>query len=430
MKGSLVVKSVVVLGVLMAAGSVLVRHRAFSRLASAEKSAVADSAAAANITRSHKDVTASIRVSAGQLFGDLLRTEQVDETTASAITSAAQGVFRFRQLRAGQRVDFVRRFDGKLKSVCLHSAWDQEVLITRSPDGFRAEVETVPSQTQITVVEGKIVNSLFDAVLDAGEHAELAVRLAEIFAWDLDFYTDPRPGDTFRLVLEKRTVAGDATPSYGRIFAAEYVNGGHAHDAVLFHDPEGQPAYYTADGKSLQKAFLRSPLKFAARISSHFSRHRFHPVLKIYRPHLGTDYAAPVGTPVQAIANGHVEFSGRRGGDGNMVVLRHANGYKSYYLHLSRRLVRAGESVQQGQRIGLVGATGLATGPHLDFRLMHDGNFLDFEHMRLPPSHPVASADQLAFFAERDKWMAVLQNGSDNTQVATTHSAANPGGAD
>jgi murein DD-endopeptidase MepM/ murein hydrolase activator NlpD len=149
-------------------------------------------------------------------------------------------------------------------------------------------------------------------------------------------------------------------------------------------------------------------LKFAARVSSHYSRRRFHPVLKIYRPHLGTDYAAPVGTPVQAVAHGRVSFAGRRRGEGNIVSLRHANGYETHYLHLSRILVRTGQVVEQGRTIGLVGATGLATGPHLDFRVRKTGSFVNFERMKLPPSNPVAQKDLPAFQAERDRWMTAL----------------------
>jgi len=233
------------------------------------------------------------------------------------------------------------------------------------------------------------------------------------------------------LVFEKRTVPGDETPTYGQIFAAEYVNGKHPYDAVQFHDPDGRPAYYTADGKSLQKAFLHSPLKFAARVSSHFSMHRFHPVMKEYRAHLGTDYAAPIGTPVQAIANGRVEFSGMKGGNGHLIILKHSNGYESYYLHLSRRLVRVGQNVQQGQRIGLVGMTGLASGPHLDFRMKQHGSFVNFEHLKLPPANPVAKSDLPSFNLVRDKWMTMLHsNPNQKTQVATGTSVVKPVFAD
>lgn len=409
-----------ILGASIAVASFYARQSAEKQLATAQSQAILDSAAAAQIFRSHHDVTTTVAVRPGSTFADVLRSQNVDRSIVSQITNSIAEVFRSRDLRAGQKVDFVRRFDGFLKSICLHSAWNQQVSVTRTPAGFKAVSETIPTRTNITVVEGKIVDSLFGAVLNTGERPELAVRLAEIFAYDLDFYTDPRPGDTFRLVFEKQTTASNDASAYGRIYAAEYINGNRKFDAVLFHDPAGRPAYYTADGKSLQKAFLRSPLKFAARISSHFSRARFHPILKVYRAHLGTDYAAPVGTPVQAIANGRVEFSGRKGGDGNMVVLRHSQGYQSYYLHLSQRMVRVGQNVQQGQRIGLVGATGLATGPHLDFRLRRNGTFVDFERMKLPPSNPVDKRDQPAFFAERDKWMGLLHQPPANTQVAST----------
>ncbi len=215
-----------------------------------------------------------------------------------------------------------------------------------------------------------------------------------------------------------------------RLFAAEYVNGKHPYDAVQFHDPDGRPAYYTADGKSLQKAFLHSPLKFAARVSSHFSLHRFHPVMKEYRAHLGTDYAAPIGTPVQAIANGRVEFSGLKGGNGNLIILKHSNGYESYYLHLSRRLVRNGQSVQQGQRIGLVGMTGLASGPHLDFRLKQRGTFVNFERLKLPPANPVANSEMAAFNQVRDRWMTMVQQSAGKTQLAAGSNNGKVGAAD
>jgi murein DD-endopeptidase MepM/ murein hydrolase activator NlpD len=256
--------------------------------------------------------------------------------------------------------------------------------------------------------------------VDAGEKPELAMRLAAIFGWDLDFYTDPRPGDTFRVVVEKKTLANGTLVDYGRILAAEYNNAGHAYRAILFHGPTGAPAsakatagrpaleYYTPEGKSMKKAFLHSPLKFAAPITSHFSLHRFHPILKQYRAHLGIDYGAPTGTPVQTIGDGRVIFAGRKGGDGNLVKVQHSNGYTTYYMHLSRIAVRPGQRVEQGQRIGLVGMTGLATGPHLDFRIERRGQFLNFERLPLPPSDPVSRRDWGEFAAARDRALAQM----------------------
>jgi murein DD-endopeptidase MepM/ murein hydrolase activator NlpD len=411
---------VVILGIVAVAASFSVRRRAEARnLAIMKQEAAEATAEAARIKELHKDIATRMTVPSGGNFTTLLRSAELDQATAYAITEAVRPVFNSRKLRAGDRVTFIKRYNGVLKAVQYRTGWDSEIEIVKTNDGFTASEKKLEASTQTIVVDGTIQSSLFESVLAAGEHPELAVRLAEIFAWDLDFYTDPQPGDSFHLVFERRSVPGDDTPTYGKIFAAEYVNGGHPYDAVLFRDPAGQPAYYTAEGKSLQKAFLRSPLKFAARVSSHFSMHRFHPVMKVYRAHLGTDYAAPVGTPVQAIANGRVEFSGFKGGNGNLIILRHSNGYESYYLHLSKRLVRNGQSVQQGQRIGLVGATGLASGPHLDFRLKQRGNFVNFERLKMPPANPVMKSEMPAFTEVRDKWISALHHAPETqTQVA------------
>src|SRR5207247_8547764 len=212
------------------------------------------------------------------------------------------------------------------------------------------------------------------------------------------------------MVLEKRKYLDRQTAGYGRILAAEYENAGRRYQALLFHDPAGRPGYYAADGKSLQKAFLRSPLKFGAPVTSHFSRSRFHPILKIYRPHMGTDYGAPVGTPVQTIGSGRVIFAGRKGGEGNMVQIAHFSGYETMYLHLSRMFVRTGEHVEIGKTIGLVGSTGLSTGPHLDFRILQKGQYKNFERLGLPPSDPVSKKNLPEFAAVREKWLPPLNN--------------------
>ncbi len=157
----------------------------------------------------------------------------------------------------------------------------------------------------------------------------------------------------FHVLVEKKLYLNGQTAGYGRILAAEYKNAGHPYQAVLFHDATGAPGYFNPDGSALQKAFLRSPLKFAAPVTSHFSQSRFHPILKTYRPHLGVDYGAPTGTPVQSIGNGHVIFAGMSGGSGNLVRIAHSNGYETMYMHLSRILVHVGEHVDAGQRIGL-----------------------------------------------------------------------------
>jgi len=350
------------------------------------------------------------KIPAGENFAAALEKFGLNSVEAADATAAAQRAFNLRQLRAGNTIVVGRSVEGGLREINYKIDADRMLHIVPESQGFSAEVQDIPSHVEISAVNGRLEDSLFNAVEDAGESAEVAMRLAQIFGYDLDFYTDPRKGDTFRVVLEKKKYSNGETADYGRILAAEYDNGGKKYKALLFHDDRGRPAYYTADGKSLQKAFLRSPLKFAAPVTSHFSKARFHPILKTTRPHLGTDYGAPVGTPVQSIGSGRVVFSGRKGGDGNMVKIAHSQGYETMYLHLSRMYVHTGEHVEIGKTIGLVGMTGLATGPHLDFRISKGGQFLNFEKLGLPPSDPVSKKNWTEFAAVRERWLPALEH--------------------
>jgi murein DD-endopeptidase MepM/ murein hydrolase activator NlpD len=350
------------------------------------------------------------RVPAGDNFVAALQKFGLSAQEAANASAAAQRAFNLRQVRAGNMITVGRSVEGILREIDYKIDTDRMLKIVPDEQGFSAQIQEIPSRTEVAAVSGRVDDSLFNAVEDAGESAELAMRLAQIFAYDLDFYTDPRKGDTFRIVLEKKKYSNGQTAGYGKILAAEYENAGKKYQALLFHDPAGRPGYYSADGKSLQKAFLRSPLKFGAPVTSHFSRARFHPILKVYRPHMGTDYRAPVGTPVQTIGSGRVVFAGRKGGEGNMVQIAHSNGYETMYLHLSRMFVHAGEHVEIGKTIGLVGSTGLSTGPHLDFRILQKGQYKNFEKLGLPPSDPVTKKNLPEFAALREKWLPVLKN--------------------
>lgn len=329
---------------------------------------------------------------------------------ASSASVAAQQAFNLRQIRAGNTITVGRSVDGQLREIDYKIDGDRVLAIVPHDGAFSAAIKAIPSTMEIDAVSGQIEDSLFNAVHQSGESPELTMRLAQIFGYDLDFYTDPRRGDTFRVVVEKKKYANGQTAAYGKILAAEYDNGSKKYQALLFHDPAGQPGYYTADGKSLQKEFLRSPLKFAASVTSHFSKARFHPILKTYRAHLGTDYGAPIGTPVQSIGSGKVKFAGRKGGEGNMVDILHSSGYETMYLHLARMYVRAGEHVEIGKIIGVVGSTGLSTGPHLDFRILQKGQYRNFEKLGLPPSEPVAKKNWPEFAVLRERWLPVLKN--------------------
>jgi murein DD-endopeptidase MepM/ murein hydrolase activator NlpD len=396
---------------LLAAGAILVGYTTHRLEKVGRELAQQVELARADAERYHEQVvvpTAQKMLTGENFAGALqklgLSTEQVNEATV-----AAAHAFNLRQLRAGNTLTVGRSLEGNLREIDYKIDSQRMLRIVPQTPGFSAEVKEIPVRTEVVAVSGRLDDSLFNAVEEAGESAEVAMRMAQIFGYDLDFYTDPRKGDTFRVVLEKKKYSTGETAGYGKIFAGEYDNGGKKYQALLFHDPEGHPAYYTADGKSLQKAFLRSPLKFGAPVTSHFSKARFHPILKVYRPHLGTDYGAPVGTPVQTIGSGKVVFAGRKGGDGNMVHIAHSNGYETLYLHLSKLFVHAGEHVEIGKTIGLVGMTGLATGPHLDFRIMQKGQFKNFETLGLPPSEPVAKKEWAEFTAVREQWMPMIE---------------------
>jgi murein DD-endopeptidase MepM/ murein hydrolase activator NlpD len=417
----------IVLGVVVAAG-VLVDGRALRQRREVDsefQSQVAQARAEAERIRAQMVLPISNKLPAGENFALALQRFGLSSQEAGEATAAAQHAFNLRQLRAGNTVIVGRSVEGELREINYKIDPDRMLHIVPATEGFSAEVEEIPSHVEVSAVSGRLEDSLFNAVEDAGESAEVAMRLAQIFGYDLDFYTDPRKGDTFRIVMEKKKYRTGETAGYGRILAAEYNNGGKKYQALLFHDDQGHSAYYTAEGKSLQKAFLRSPLKFAAPVTSHFSKARFHPILKTFRPHLGTDYGAPIGTPVQTIGSGRVEFAGRKGGDGNMVKIAHSQGYETMYLHLSRILVRVGEHVDIGKTIGLVGMTGLATGPHLDFRISQKGQFLNFERLGLPPSEPVSKQNWTAFASLREQWLRVLEHPEQlQAQVAESSATA------
>lgn len=370
----------------------------------------------------------------GLAFFDVLRRSGVDQASAAGITLSAQPLFDLRRVRAGNRISLGHSAEGQLRSVRYEIDAERALWISaKSASGaapeYLAEIKTFPPSVEMTTAVGRIEDSLWNAVVDAGEQPELAIELANIFGWDLDFHTETRRGDTFRVAMERKRYQNGAV-SYGRIVAAEYVNEGHAYQAVLFHDAAGKPAYYAPDGSSLQKAFLRSPLKYGAPVTSRFSQRRFHPVLKRHRPHLGVDYGAPYGAPVQAIGDGRVLFAGAKGGNGRMVHIRHANGYETMYLHLSRIDVRAGERVSQGERIGLVGSTGLATGPHLDFRITQNGKYRNFEALRLPPAEPVARHLRAEFDAMRNSALSQLPDRGVKTAASTTPGSPAPAATD
>lgn len=279
---------------------------------------------------------------------------------------------------------------GHLESLEVVFDRRNEVHLVAAGDGIAVERVERPIESEVVRFEGFVESSLFGAMDAAGAGPELAVRMAQIYQWDIDFLRDLRQGDRFVVVVDRRTVEGEFY-EWGTIFAARFVNGKRTLDAVVYPDDNGRLGYYDIQGLPLRKQFLRSPLKFS-RVTSRFSMSRFHPVLKRRMPHYGVDYGAPVGTPVLVTADGTVTLAGRNGGGGNMVTVRHTNGYETNYLHLSRfgKGIRRGARVVQGQVIGFVGSTGLSTGPHLDYRVKLNGRWINPLSIASPPVKPLA----------------------------------------
>lgn len=295
-----------------------------------------------------------------------------------------------RQLRPGQSIAAYTTLEGKLVRAEFPLGTPGDRLIVAQQDGrFTARTETLPSTVTTTYRSGEIQTSLFAATDQADIPDAIAVQLAEIFSGEIDFHRDLRRGDRFYISYE--TVMANGRPvKSGRILAAEFVHNGRALRAVYFDQGNGSGAYYDAEGKSLRKAFLRSPLEFS-RVTSGFTNSRFHPVLKRWRAHQGVDYGAPIGTRVRVTSDGIVDFVGKQGGYGNLVVVRHGGNRSTAYGHLSRFApgLRKGARVSQGDIIGFVGKTGLASGPHLHYEFRVGGNPVDPLRIALPDAKPL-----------------------------------------
>ena len=335
-----------------------------------------------------------------RLLADDLRPEAIYH-----LVSAARPLYDLARLSVGRPFQLALTPDGALAAFSYGIDELRTLRVRRNGDGLEVEVLTRTYDTRVETAQGVITSSLFNAIEESGEDDQLALDLAAIFEWDVDFNTELQKGDSFRVAVEKQYVEGRFS-RYGRILAAELVRGDRAIPAVRF---EGGPKveYYSPEGLPLRKTLLRSPLKFS-RISSGFSRSRLHPILRTRRPHLGVDFAAPAGTPVRAAADGVVTLAGWQGGYGKTVRLRHGRGLETLYGHLSRINVRPGQRVEQGALIGAVGSTGLSTAPHLDYRTIKDGVYVNPLKIQPPPPEPISASLRPAFSEARDHHLALL----------------------
>lgn len=337
---------------------------------------------------------------------------------AFRIARLMKGHYDFRKrARAGHEWDLVTDADQSLVDFRYRTTSMENYHLFRGEDGeFTVRLEQAELVERLARLEGVVETTLYDAVVERGEDPQLARDFTDIFAWDVDFSREVEPGDEFRVLYEQLfRIEEDGSEVYvgpGLILAARYRSTPDEHVAVYFETEEGRGGYYRPDGSSVRGRFLKAPLRFV-RISSDYSHARLHPILKVKRPHHGVDYAAPYGEPVWSVADGKVIYRGWAGGFGNLVKVRHKNGYVSYYAHLSRfaRGLRVGSQVQQKQVIGYVGRSGLATGPHVCFRIARDGAFVNPTALRLPSGEPVPAAVKSVFVSTRDLLLAELEAG-------------------
>jgi murein DD-endopeptidase MepM/ murein hydrolase activator NlpD len=335
----------------------------------------------------------------GGTFSQSLSEKKISVRWIRLIVSKLRFFVDFRRIRGGEAYQLIIDENGDLVKFIYEVSPTKVYEIEKDLRGeYVAKKKEVPLDIYLIKAEGKIHSSLAKAMKDVGEHWSLATAFAEILAWEMDFSQDVRRGDRFKVVVEKM-YKGDRFVDYGKIHAVEYQSGKKVITGILY-----KGNYYDAKGNSLEKAFLKKPLRYNY-ISSGFNRKRKHPIMGGIEPHLGIDYAAPIGTPVWAAADGIVDSVGWVEGYGKQVVLRHPNGYMSYYSHLSKYGlgIRVGKRVEQKQIIGYVGSTGFSTGPHLDYRLTKNGLFINPQKETFPTGTPIQQKDMEAFHKRKDE---------------------------
>jgi murein DD-endopeptidase MepM/ murein hydrolase activator NlpD len=340
-------------------------------------------------------------VKPGDTFDGILSGFEITQKEASDIYNSLKPI-GLPPLYPGDSLIVIKKDqNGELKKIALLSRMKYWYKVTRNDSLIRAEKSSIQISKYTCLVNGVLETSLSEQVAQYGVGDYITSKLADIFAWDINFFLDPRKGDTFQILFEQKYAEGHFV-GYGDILAAHYNNNGKDYYAFAFTDENGAISYYDEKGNAVQKEFLKAPLKFS-RISSGFSLHRKHPILGIIRPHLGVDYAAPAGTPVYAAADGSVISAGPKGGFGNLVVISHGY-YETSYGHLSHIAsgIHYGSRVMQGDMIGTVGATGLATGPHLDYRMKRGSVFVNPMTVSLPSKRSIGEKEEQQFMMVKE----------------------------
>ncbi|MFQ5597325.1 MAG: peptidoglycan DD-metalloendopeptidase family protein [Nitrospiria bacterium] len=346
----------------------------------------------------------------GDVFYSILSKFGLEDREIYEITKISKPIYDLRKILPGQKIEMsMNESPDQIDAISVEIDFTRRLIISRSEGGWAAQKEEIRLDREIASGNGVIVESLYESALRAGIPREVILNLSDIFAWDLDFGVDIRRGDRFTLSYEVFKNKGE-TVRFGRVLAAKMMNRGKMYQAYYFAPDGDRGSYYDENGRSMKKAFLRSPLRYRY-ISSGYTRRRLHPILKVNRPHLGIDFAAKHGTPVRAASDGVVSFVGWKGGLGKTIIIRHRNGYKTLYGHLSSfwRGIKKGRRVKQEDFIGRVGSTGLSTGPHLHYTLIKNGRAINPRKADVLRGKPLPPQWRDLFEAQVDKMNLILE---------------------
>ncbi|MEP9319924.1 peptidoglycan DD-metalloendopeptidase family protein [Pseudomonas sp. LABIM340] len=371
-----------------------------------KKNDLADSNQQASPSASADPAWKSVTVGKGDTLSTVFAKAGLPANVVHDMLAASKDAKQFTRLDIGQDVDFLIDTKGELQGLKVKRSDLETISLNKSDKGYDFKRDLVKPSVHANYAHGRVDSSLFVAGKNAGLSHDLIMSMANILGYDIDFAQDIREGDSFDVIYESQQVQGKQVGT-GSILAVRFVNRGKEYTAVRYTSKQGSTSYLRADGSSMRKAFIRTPVDFA-RISSRFSIGRFHPILNKIRAHKGVDYAAPIGTPIKATGDGKILEAGRKGGYGNAVVIQHGQRYRTVYGHMSRfaKGIRSGVAVKQGQIIGYVGMTGLATGPHLHYEFQVNGQHVDPLSAKLPTADPLSGPERKRFMAQAQPLIA------------------------
>lgn len=346
----------------------------------------------------------SYKVKRGDTLAKIFSDHGLSAQTTFKVSRAGEEAKRLKSIKPGQHLYLKINEAGQLESLKYPLSNTNTLHIAANEDGFRSYIDEKKVETVIRFAQGTINSSFWNAGLNAGLTDNQIMQLAGIFGWDIDFAQEIRAGDAFNMAYESLYVDGEFV-GFGDVVAAEFVNQGDTFTAIRYTDGN----YYTPDGRSMRKSFLRAPINFRY-VSSNFNPRRFHPVQKRIKPHNGVDYAAPIGTPVVAAGKGRVIEAGYNRYNGNYVFVQHGERYVTKYLHLKRKKVKTGQQVKQGQTIGTLGRTGMVTGAHLHYEFLVDGVHRNPRTVTLPKADPIDPKEKANFLVIAKNTTALLEN--------------------